>query len=69
MKITSIECFPVFNGARNNLFVTVDTDEGIEGVGECGLSGRELAVMGSIEHFKPLLIGADASRIEHIWQT
>ncbi len=69
MKITGIECFPVFNGARNNLFVTVDTDAGIDGVGESGLSGRELAVMGAIEHFKPLLLGQDATRIEHIWQT
>src|SRR5437868_8288675 len=69
MKITSIETFPVFNGARNNLFVTVDTDAGISGVGESGLSGRELAVIGAIDHFKPLLIGQDASRIEHIWQT
>ena len=69
MKITAIEAFPVFNGARNNLFVTVDTDEGIYGVGESGLSGRELAVMGALEHFKPLLIGQDASRIEYLWQT
>src|SRR5579872_1559050 len=69
MKITNIETFPVYNGARNNLFVTVDTDEGIYGVGESGLSGRELAVIGAIEHFKPLLIGQDASRIEHLWQT
>jgi galactonate dehydratase len=69
MKITNIEAFPVFNGQRNNLFVTVDTDAGISGVGESGLSGRELAVMGGIEHFKPWLIGQDASRIEHIWQT
>jgi L-alanine-DL-glutamate epimerase-like enolase superfamily enzyme len=69
MKITAIEAFPVFNGARNNLFVTVDTDAGIDGVGESGLSGRELAVMGAIDHFKPLLIGEDASRIEHLWQT
>jgi len=68
MKITNIEAFPVFNGARNNLFVVVDTDAGIDGVGESGLSGRELAVMGAIEHFKPLLIGQDATRIEHIWQ-
>jgi len=69
MKITRIETFPVFNGARNNLFVTVDTDEGISGVGESGLSNRELAVIGAVEHFKPLLIGQDATRIEHIWQT
>src|SRR5207302_5693713 len=68
MKITRIETLPVFNGARNNLFVIVDTDDGISGVGESGLSGRELAVIGAIEHFKPLLIGQDATRIEHIWQ-
>jgi galactonate dehydratase len=68
VKITNIEAFPVFNGSRNNLFVTVDTDAGIDGVGESGLSGRELAVMGAIDHFKPLLIGQDATRIEHIWQ-
>jgi L-alanine-DL-glutamate epimerase-like enolase superfamily enzyme len=69
MKITNVESFAVYNGARNNLFVTVDTDEGIDGVGESGLSGRELAVIGAIEHFKPLLMGQDASRIEHLWQT
>jgi galactonate dehydratase len=69
MKITHVEAFAVFNGQRNNLFVTVDTDDGLSGVGEGGLSGRELAVMGAIEHFKPLLIGQDARRIEHIWQT
>src|SRR2546429_4647750 len=69
MKITAIDTYPVFNGARNNLYVTIDTDAGISGVGESGLSGRELAVIGAIEHFKPLLIGQDARRIEHIWQT
>src|SRR5947209_1253261 len=69
MKITDIECFPVFNGSRNNLSVTVDTDDGLTGVGESGLSGRELAVMGAIEHFTPQLIGQDSDRIEYIWQT
>ncbi len=68
MKITNIECYPVWGGARNFLFVVVDTDEGIYGVGESGITGRELAVMGAIEHFKPLLIGQDPGRIEHIWQ-
>src|SRR5260370_25915568 len=69
MKITAIDTYPVFNGARNNLYVTVDTDAGISGVGESGLSGRELAVIGAIEHFKPLLIGQAARRIAHILQT
>lgn len=68
MKITNIECYPVWGGSRNFLFIVVDTDEGISGVGETGITGRELAIMGAIEHFKPLLIGQDPGRIEHIWQ-
>lgn len=69
MKITHLESYPVWDGFRNFLFVVVDTDEGVYGVGEAGITGRELAVMGAIEHFKPLLIGQDPFRIEHLWQT
>ncbi|MBN1246981.1 MAG: galactonate dehydratase [Anaerolineae bacterium] len=68
MKITNIETYPVWGGYRNFLFVVVDTDEGYHGVGEAGLTGRELAVIGGIEHFKPLLIGENPFRIEYIWQ-
>ncbi len=68
MKITKIECYPVWGGARNFFFVVVDTDEGIYGVGEGGITGRELAMQGAVEHFKPLLIGQDPFRSEHWWQ-
>jgi L-alanine-DL-glutamate epimerase-like enolase superfamily enzyme len=68
MKITAIETYAVWGGARNFLFVTVDTDEGVSGVGESGLTGRELAVEGAVRHLAPLLIGQDARRIEHLWQ-
>lgn len=68
MKITHVESYPVWTGHRNCLFVVVDTDEGIYGIGESGISSRELAVAGAVEHFKPLLIGQDPFRIEHIWQ-
>ncbi len=68
MKITNIETYPVWNGSRNFLFVVVDTDEGIYGVGESGIGRREMAIQGVIEHFKPLLIGLDPFRTEHIWQ-
>jgi L-alanine-DL-glutamate epimerase-like enolase superfamily enzyme len=67
MRITTIECFPVWGGFRNYLFVVVDTDDGISGVGEAGLTGRELAVAGAISHFGPLLIGQDPFRSEHLW--
>jgi len=68
MKITNIECFPVWGGYRNWLFVVVDTDEGIWGVGESNLTSRELAVMGFVEHLTPLLVGQDPARIEYLWQ-
>ncbi len=68
MKITNIECLPVWGGSRNFFFVVVDTDEGISGVGEGGLTGRELAMQGVVEHLKPQLIGQDPFRTEHLWQ-
>src|ERR671922_901949 len=68
MTITNVETYPVFNERRNWLFVTVDTDEGIWGVGESNLTSREEAVIGFVEHARPLLIGQDATRIEHLWQ-
>lgn len=68
MKITNIECLPVWGGARNFFFVAVDTDEGIWGIGEGGLTGRELAMQGVVEHFKSILIGQDPFRTEHLWQ-
>jgi galactonate dehydratase len=68
VKITGIEVLPVWGGHRNYLFVIVDTDEGISGYGESGLTGRELAVAGVIDHLRPELIGQDPRRIEHLWQ-
>jgi len=68
MKITDIACYPLWGGIRNYTIVVVDTDEGLYGLGEAGLTSRELAEVGAIEHLKPLLIGQDATRIEHLWQ-
>jgi galactonate dehydratase len=68
MKITDIRTYPVWGGGRNYLFVVVETDDGLTGVGEAGITSRELAVIGAIEHFKPLLLGQDANRIEYLWQ-
>jgi L-alanine-DL-glutamate epimerase-like enolase superfamily enzyme len=67
MKITDVTVF-LAKERRTFCFVVIDTDEGIYGLGEAGITGRELAVQGAIEHFKPLLIGEDPFRIEHIWQ-
>src|SRR5690606_13923723 len=68
MKITAIRCYPAWIGIRNQLLVKVETDEGIFGWGESGLSGREKAVVGAIEHFAQFLAGADPFRIGLLWQ-
>ena len=49
-------------------FVKVYTDEGLTGLGEAGINGKELALKGLVETYTPLLVGMDPSRIEHIWQ-
>ncbi len=69
MKITGVRGYPVKVGHRNQFVVMIETDEGITGVGEGGISGRELAMQGMLEHFSGFLIGEDPRRIEHLWQT
>ena len=48
--------------------VKVETDEGIHGWGESGLSSRELAVAEAIKHFRELLLGRDPLNIAGLWQ-
>lgn len=64
MKITDLKIFPV----QQFVYIKIITDEGIYGIGEASLSGRSLAVVEALKHIKPLLLGQDATRIEHIWQ-
>jgi galactonate dehydratase len=68
VKITAIKPYPVWIGTRNQLIVKVETSEGVFGWGESGLSGREMAVAGALEHYSRFLIGRDAFDIGAIWQ-
>ncbi|PAQ11242.1 mandelate racemase/muconate lactonizing enzyme family protein [Mesorhizobium temperatum] len=68
LKITAIKPYPVWVGTRNQMLVKVETDQGIFGWGESGLSGRERAVAGAIEHYREFLIGRDPMQIGRIWQ-
>jgi galactonate dehydratase len=68
MKITDIKTYPVWVGHRNQCAVKVETDEGIYGWGEAGVSGRELAVAGAIEHYREFLLGRDPMRRGSLWQ-
>lgn len=68
MKIASgkvITCSP----GRNFVTLKLETDDGICGLGDATLNGRELAVASYLsDHVLPLLVGRDAHRIEDIWQ-
>lgn len=68
MRITAVKPFPVRVGRTRALFVKVETDEGVSGLGESGLWGRELAVAECVRSAERLLVGADPSRIDHLWQ-
>ena len=60
-----IVCCP----GRNFVTLKVTTEEGISGLGDATLNGRELAVASYLrDHLVPLLIGRDARRIEDTWQ-
>ncbi len=68
MKITEIRVI-VASPGRNFVTVKVMTDEGLYGVGDGTVNGRELAVATYLEeHVIPCLIGRDPMQIEDIWQ-
>jgi mannonate dehydratase len=68
---------PIITGAkiivtcpgRNFVTLRIETDQGVHGVGDATLNGRELSVASYLQdHVVPCLIGRDAHRIEDIWQ-
>lgn len=67
-RISAIKAYPAWVGHRNNLLIKVETDDGLHGWGESGVSGRELAVMGAVDHFRTFLLGQDSRRIGALWQ-
>ncbi len=68
MKITQIKTFLVGMTGHNVILVKVETDEGLFGIGEASLAGRDRGVLGILEHLRELLVGRDPARIEDTWQ-
>jgi len=69
LKITDIKTFLVGAGGRNLVFVKVETDQGIHGIGEAYSCGPDEATAATIADFKTWLVGQDPRNIEHIWAT
>jgi mannonate dehydratase len=68
LKIASAEVV-VTSPSRNFVTLKLTTDEGLLGLGDATLNGRELAVAAYLrEHVAPLLVGRDPHRIEDTWQ-
>ncbi|QGP78159.1 D-mannonate dehydratase ManD [Sphingobium sp. CAP-1] len=54
---------------RNFVTLKIITEDGVYGLGDATLNGRELSVASYLQdHVIPCLIGRDAHRIEDIWQ-
>jgi mannonate dehydratase len=54
---------------RNFVTLRIETKDGVTGIGDATLNGRELSVASYLcDHVVPLLIGRDAHRIEDLWQ-
>ena len=68
MKITEARVI-ITSPGRNFVSLKICTDEGLYGVGDATLNGRELAVSAYLkDHIVPLLVGRDPHQIEDIRQ-
>jgi mannonate dehydratase len=68
LKITSARVIVTCPG-RNFVTLKLETADGLTGLGDATLNGRELSVASYLsDHVVPLLIGRDAHRIEDTWQ-
>lgn len=68
MKITNAKVI-VSSPGRNFVTLKIMTDEGVYGIGDGTLNGREKSVVSYLEDYViPSLIGRDPHRIEDIWQ-
>ncbi len=65
MKITRLETFLV---KPRSLFLKIHTDEGLIGLGEPILEGRQLTCAQAVAELGPYLIGEDPTRVMHHWQ-
>lgn len=68
LKIVSAKVIITCPG-RNFVTLKIETSDGITGLGDATVNGRELAVAAYLtDHVIPCLIGRDAHNIEDIWQ-
>ncbi|MFQ6134068.1 MAG: mandelate racemase/muconate lactonizing enzyme family protein, partial [Armatimonadota bacterium] len=68
MKITEIRTVLVGNPWKNWVFVIVETDEGIQGLGEASPDNLGRAVEGALQDIIPMCLGADPTEPGALWE-
>src|SRR5262245_66086176 len=69
MKISRIKAYSIASPVTDWTYVKVETDEpGLIGWGECSLPGKPRGVLGAVADLQKLVVGADPTDIEWIWQ-
>ena len=68
MKVTGVTTYLVGNRWKNWLFVRVDTDEGIHGLGEGSLNGFCRTVEAAVHELGGLVVGRDPFAVESLGQ-
>jgi galactonate dehydratase len=67
LKITKLVTRKHSIGNRDYLFLEIETDQGITGIGEGSVSGRVDIVEQAIQFYTPHLVGKDPGGIEEHW--
>lgn len=72
IKIIGVKAIPVSPPPptdRPYVFVKIETDAGITGLGEVTLEGKAGSVAACVSDMKDFLLGQDPTRVEHLWQS
>ena len=69
MKVTEVKNVPVRTDSGGvSLFVRIETDAGIHGLGEVGTSSMGRAIMEAVDHLAEVVVGSDPWETERLWQ-
>jgi galactonate dehydratase len=68
LKITGLRTFTVNVGSQNWVFCKVATNQGLTGLGEGSLTGKEATLSQAILEHERFLVGKDPTEIELLWQ-
>ena len=69
MKVTDLKIYvTMVKPTREWIFVELETDEGITGLGECSDYAATAHLVAGLEAVKPFVVGMDPRNIEDLWQ-